>query len=149
MSHHADNIDLSIFHHRNPVQIRFNDLDMLGHVNNAEYFTYMDLAKTRYFETALGPHLEWGKIGVAIVNINCDFIAQTFFDDAIEVLTAVTHIGEKSIRLEQVVIGVTDRKIRVRCTTIMAGFDMKTLKSMPIRDEWRHDFERFEGKELR
>ncbi|MDE6555585.1 MAG: acyl-CoA thioesterase [Duncaniella sp.] len=148
MAHPAENIDLSLFHHRHPVQLRWNDLDMLGHVNNSIYFTFMDLAKTRYFQEALGEELQWGKIGVAIVNINCDFLAPTFFDDAVEVLTAITHIGEKSIHLEQIVIGVTDRRIRVRCSTVMAGFDMKTLKSAPIREEWRKAFEKFEGKSL-
>lgn len=33
-----------------PLQIRFNDIDLLGHVNNEMYFAYMDLGKMRYFQ---------------------------------------------------------------------------------------------------
>ena len=84
-----------------PLQMRFNDIDMLGHLNNSVYLTFMDLAKTRYFQAALGDKLRWGEIGVVIVNINCDFCKPTFFDDVIEVETAVVAIGEKSLTLEQ------------------------------------------------
>ena len=34
------------FKHSVPVQLRFNDADALGHVNNSVYFTFYDLGKT-------------------------------------------------------------------------------------------------------
>lgn len=40
---------MSNYRHHQPIQLRFNDIDMLGHVNNTLYFEYMDMAKTRYF----------------------------------------------------------------------------------------------------
>ena len=39
-----------IFKHTVPLQLRFNDIDALGHVNNSVYFTFYDLGKARYFE---------------------------------------------------------------------------------------------------
>lgn len=133
------------FRHHMPLQMRFNDIDMLGHLNNSVYFTFMDLAKTRYFQAALGDKLEWGDIGVVIVNVNCDFCAPTFFDDVIEVETAVIAIGEKSLTLEQRVFSPTDGTVRCRCRTIMSGFNAKTLKSEPISDEWREALETYEN----
>ena len=41
--------DVFPFRHRMKVQIRFNDIDTLGHVNNAVYFTNFDLGKAKYF----------------------------------------------------------------------------------------------------
>jgi acyl-CoA thioesterase FadM len=38
------------FRHCTPLQLRFNDVDVLGHVNNEMYFAYMDLGKMRYFQ---------------------------------------------------------------------------------------------------
>ena len=80
--------------------MRFNDIDMLGHLNNSVYFTFMDLAKARYFQAVLGDKFRWGNIGVVIVNVNCDFCAPSFFDDELEVETAVISIGDKSLTLE-------------------------------------------------
>ena len=36
------------FHHRTPVQTRFNDVDMFGHLNNSVYMQFADLAKMHY-----------------------------------------------------------------------------------------------------
>ena len=33
-----------------PLQLRFNDVDALGHVNNSVYFQFFDLGKTQYFK---------------------------------------------------------------------------------------------------
>ena len=41
------------------IQIRWRDLDALGHVNNAVYLTYFELARLAYVRTLLGadaPH---------------------------------------------------------------------------------------------
>lgn len=133
------------FRHHMPVQMRFNDIDMLGHLNNSVYFTFMDLAKTRYFQTVLGDKFRWGNIGVVIVNVNCDFCAPTFFDDNIEVETAVVAIGDKSLTLEQRVYSPSDESVRCRCRTIMSGFDSKTMTSVRISDEWRTALAEYEG----
>ena len=34
------------FHHTLPIQLRFNDVDKFGHVNNTVYFSFYDLGKT-------------------------------------------------------------------------------------------------------
>ena len=39
------------FRHILPIQIRFNDVDKFGHVNNTVYFQFYDTAKTDYFAT--------------------------------------------------------------------------------------------------
>lgn len=136
------------FRHHIPLQMRFIDIDMLGHLNNSVYFTFMDLAKTRYFQAVLGDNLDFGRFGVVIVNVNCDFCVPTFFDDEIECDTAVTAIGEKSLTLEQRVFSPSDGVVRCRCRTIMSGFDGKTLKSVPIADEWREAIEKYEGRKF-
>lgn len=136
------------FRHHIPVQMRFNDIDMLGHLNNSVYFNFMDLAKARYFQAVLGDKFEWGTIGVVIVNVNCDFCQPTFFDEEIEVETAVTAIGEKSLTLEQQVFCPADGSVRCRCRTIMVGFDPKTNSSMPITNLWREALSTYEGKDF-
>lgn len=37
------------FNHTLPIQLRFNDVDKFGHVNNTVYFSFYDLGKTEYF----------------------------------------------------------------------------------------------------
>lgn len=138
------------FRHRIPLQIRFNDIDMLGHLNNSVYLTFMDLAKARYFKAANSDQdVDIREMGVVIVNLNVNFFAPVFFDDEIEVETATVAIGEKSITLEQRIYSVPNHQIKCTCRTIMSGFDIKTNTSMPISDEWIEKLERYENRPLK
>ena len=47
-----------IFHHTLPLQLRFNDVDLLGHVNNSVYFAFYDLGKSRYFEAVKAQNID-------------------------------------------------------------------------------------------
>ena len=42
-----------VFRHRLPIQIRFNDVDRYGHVNNNAYFAFYDLGKEDYLNNVL------------------------------------------------------------------------------------------------
>ena len=42
------------YYHSLPIQIRFNDVDRYGHVNNNSYFAYYDLGKEEYLRKLQG-----------------------------------------------------------------------------------------------
>lgn len=137
------------FRHNIALQMRFNDIDMLGHLNNSVYLTFLDLAKARYFAAVNGSDVNISKIGIVIVNININFCAPTFFNEQIEAQTAVTAIGDKSLTMEQRIVRVTDGQVKCSCRTILAGFDPATNTSEPIAEEWVEKLERFEGRKLK
>lgn len=83
------------FNHTLPIQLRFNDVDKFGHVNNTVYFSFYDLGKTEYFASVC-PHVDWQKDGIVVVHIEANFLAQIYGSDHIAVQTAVTQIGTKS-----------------------------------------------------
>ena len=76
--------------HELPVQIRFNDVDLYGHMNNSSYFSLYDLAKTSYMRDVFGNE-EWNKMGgkVIITSDAHDTASLTFgFDEAAEAVKA-------------------------------------------------------------
>ena len=77
------------FRHSLPLQIRFNDIDTLGHVNNSVYFPFFDLGKADYFNAVRGENVDWKKADIVVANINCDFLAPVYFNEKIEVRTQV------------------------------------------------------------
>lgn len=128
-----------------PVQLRFNDVDMFGHVNNTVYLEFFDLAKLRYFEAALGTDFAHSGFAVVVVNINCNFYSPAFLGDELVVLTRTETIGDKSLTLDQRIIDRRSGDVKCVCRTIMAGFDAATLTSAPIPDRHRaaiNDFEK-------
>ena len=77
------------FRHTIPVQMRFNDVDVLGHINNSVYFSYYDLGKTAYFTTIRKELLDWQRADVVIANVNCNFYSPVYFGEPISVTTRV------------------------------------------------------------
>lgn len=138
------------FNHILPLQIRFNDIDLLGHVNNSVYITFMDLGKAHYFNDVLGNLIDWHHINLAVVNININFYAPSFIESELSVVTAVTRISTHSLTLEQRIIDrAHDDEVKCIATTIMAGYDIATASSCALQDDWVRAIELHEGRSLR
>lgn len=136
------------FRHEVPLQIRFNDIDLLGHLNNAVYIQFFDLGKSRYFQDVMPEGVDWRHINIVVANINCDFFAPTYITEPIAVLTTITHMGEKSFALEQRIVNSDNSEVKCIAKTIMVGFDMTTGKSAPIDPKWVEALERYEQRKL-
>ena len=140
--------DVFPFRHRMKVQIRFNDIDTLGHVNNAVYFTYFDLGKAKYFETVLGGNVDWGNVNVVIANVNCNFFAPVFFNEPIEVITKTRCIHRSSFELVQQIVDAETGDVKSECGSIMVGFDVELQRSAPLEVEWIEALNNFEQRNL-
>ncbi len=135
------------FRHRLPVQLRFNDIDALGHLNNSIYLQFMDLGKSAYFSAVMPDRIDWKRVNIVVVNINCDFFAPTYFHEPIEVFTTVTSISERSMRIEQRVINSVTGEVKCVGHTIMAGFDPLTAQGAPLDPSWVNAISAFEERE--
>ena len=136
------------FHHSIPVLLRFNDIDILGHLNNSVYFTLFDLGKTQYFNAVRGEQIEWMTADIVIANVNCDFMAQTFYHEPLEVRTQTLKMGEKSIVLAQQVYNSDTGEVKAQCTCVMVSFDIATGLSKPLAEHWRTSLQAFEQRPL-
>lgn len=140
--------EISDFKHSTPIQIRFNDVDVLGHVNNTVYFTYYDTGKAYYFEAVQGEKVEWRNVETVIANVNCAYIAPIFFGEDIEVLTRCLSVHDKSFKLLQVIRERNSGQIKSVCETVMVSYDPATGQSRQLPDFWRDKLNEFEGKSL-
>ena len=140
---------LPTFHHSLPLQLRFNDIDLLGHVNNSVYFSFYDLGKARYFEAVKAQNIDWKKADVVVANVNADFLSPIYSGEAIAVQTATVEIGNRSFKLLQQIINTETGQVKGICRTVMVGFDITAGTAAPISDDWKNALCRFEEKELR
>ena len=137
-----------VLHHTLPIQLRFNDVDKFGHVNNTVYFSFYDLGKTEYFATVC-PEMDGEKDGVVVVHIEVDFLEQIFASSRIAVQTAVTEIGTKSFVLRQQVIDLDTGDVKCVCSSVMVAYDVQKHESVPLAEKWVEAMCRFEGHDLR
>ncbi|HOU67033.1 MAG: acyl-CoA thioesterase [Paludibacteraceae bacterium] len=136
-----DNIE---FNHSEKIQMRFNDIDVLGHVNNAIQITYFDYGKVHYFESLKKQIIDWSGSDLVMVHFEVDFMEPIFRGNNIEVKTKVYEIGNKSVKLVQILQDETTGHIKSVCRSVMCGFDAKTNESIIISDEWRNLIQKFE-----
>lgn len=133
------------FKHEEKIQIRFNDIDVLGHVNNAVQLNYYDYGKMKYFETMKHGLINWHEAELVIVNLNINFFVPIFMGDDIRVRTKIYEIGRKSVKLIQVLYDEKTKQIKSMCEAVMCGFDVRTNTSTLISEEWRRLITGFEG----
>ena len=132
------------FPHRMNAQLRFNDIDILGHLNNTVYFSLYDMGKARYMESAgLRPKGQ-SRPDTVIADIHCAYLKPILFDDSIDVLTRCSHIGEKSYTLEQMLVDKDD-EVRSVCRTVMVYIDHESLRPAPIPEEYIKKIKNFEA----
>ena len=132
------------YRHYMPLQIRFTDIDMLGHLNNAIFVNFFDMGKTNYFSTVRKGPLSWDTISLVIVNINCSFFAPVYFTDKVEVYTKTVEIGERSVTMDQRIVNTETGVTHAMCRTVLAGFDIQNHCGIPVTDEWRRMITQFE-----
>src|SRR3990172_2949589 len=92
------------YKHKTPIQIRFKDVDLMGHVNNANHFTYLEIARAKYFDDVVGEEVDWSKEGIILAKSTCNYKIPILFKDKVFVYTKCTRIGNKSFELDYKII---------------------------------------------
>ena len=122
--------------HTLPVQLRFNDIDILGHLNNTVYFSLYDLGKARYMEDiGLREHAPTPPSSV-IADVHCTYLKPIRYGDDIRVTTRCTEVGDKHFTLYQQLIDGEGVE-RSHCTTVMVYIDPATQRAAPIPSWFR------------
>ena len=134
------------YRHVLPLQIRFNDVDKFGHVNNTVYFQFYDTAKTDYIATVC-KGVDWERLAIVVVKIEAEFVSQIKGDDHIAGRTRIVKIGNKSFHLEQDVIDTDTLEVKSRCLSVMVLYDLERQQTIPLPDEWRKAISNYEGLE--
>lgn len=135
-----------IFYHKTPIQIRFNDIDPVGHVNNAVYQEYFDCGRMAYFEKILKIKENIREEWVVIANITTDYINQVYLHDKIRLESKIPVIGNKSFTMHQRVIIRKGGKdwIAAYNKTVLVGMNLVTNETMQILPKWRERIAKYE-----
>ena len=132
------------YRHSTPVQIRFNDIDILGHVNNAVYQHYYDYARIQYFKKVLGNAVDWKKYALILASITIDYFCPINLDDEIEVESRVEIIGNKSINMKQKLLHSKSRDVISTNRAVLVVYNLDLSHSMEIPAEWKNRLSKFE-----
>jgi acyl-CoA thioester hydrolase len=138
-----------------PVRPRFRDTDAMGHVNNAKYLTYCEIARIRYWTEVTGEPIALGTAraeSLILAEARITYRAQAFHGETVTVQTRATRIGRSSFTLEHRLLacveGDAPRLVAVS-ESILVRYDYATGLPVVLPDEHVAAIEAFEGHALR
>ena len=120
---------------RTPIQMRFSDIDSLGHANNVALQMYFDLGKTDLFKELKRLTCEADEISAMVVSLNTEFYEQVFYSDNVVVETQIESIGNKSLRLVQHLL--SGEQLCCLSRTVLVCYNPQTRQSIPAPTAWR------------
>lgn len=132
--------------HIEPITVRWGDMDSMGHVNNAKYFTYFESARMSYFAAVRMYELrEDEKHGPALAATTLNFRRQVRYPAELEVATRVAEIGRSSFKMEFELFHRGTDDLVADGTGVIVWVDYGTGKSIPLPEPLKEEIRRFEG----
>ena len=143
------------FAHRVEIDVRFADTDAMGHVNNAKYLTYCEMARIRYWTDVTGEPIAPGHEGaesLILAEARITYRAPVFHGERVTVETRATRIGSTSFTLEHRLTACPPgggARLVATSDSVMVRYDYATERPAPLTAVFVAAIEAFEGVGLR
>jgi len=129
------------YKHKTQIQIRFKDIDKLGHVNNANHITYFELARVEYFDAIAheGIKIDWVNEGVILAKVEMEYKQPILLEDKLYVYTWVERMGSKSFDMACSIVRVVNgvEMETAKGLAVIVCFNYSTNQSIAIPEKWR------------
>jgi acyl-CoA thioester hydrolase len=121
-------------------EIRFADIDAMGHVNNAVYFSYYEQARIHFFAQLIGGGWDWKRQGILVARNETDYIRPVLFNDKVEIQCTCQHVGTKSFTISYEI--KRGEELCAKGSTVLVCFDYEKQVTIAIPAEWKEKMER-------
>lgn len=118
------------------VQVRFRDLDMMGHVNHAVFFSYFEAGRTDFHFSNVSNKLGRSSSSFIIARASCDFIKPITLSTKVFVELYVKRIGQRSFDYGYILSDLEDESIEyARGESVQVCFDYSKDESIEVSSE--------------
>jgi acyl-CoA thioester hydrolase len=136
---------LTGFHYKTPLSIRFADIDAFGHVNNAVYLTYFEVARSSYWEEVV--HWDWDKMGIILGRAEINYLKPIGLNDKVFAYVRTSRIGTSSFDLDYILVKMKNgvEEICTTGSTVCITFNYLLKTSEDIPEAHRFKMQEFEA----
>jgi acyl-CoA thioester hydrolase len=125
------------------IEVRFRDLDAMGHVNNAVFFTYFEEGR-KHFSKKVFKVSDVSDFKFIMAHIQCDFIRPIQFDDHVILQMWVQNIGTKSFSFEYRLVDFSDEAlVYATGASIQVCYDYEKNRSIEVSAKMRESLTRY------
>lgn len=135
---------LSEYHYKTSIVIRFADIDSFGHVNNAVYFTYLEIARSNYWNEIIA--WDWNAMGIIIARAEIDYLKPVVLTDKLSCYVRTSRIGKTSFDLDYALVRTAGdvEELCATAKTVCVAFDYQIQQPAAIPDIHRIKMQEFE-----
>ncbi|ADQ67061.1 thioesterase [Halogeometricum borinquense DSM 11551] len=128
------------FAYESKLDVRFRDLDPVGHVNNAVYATYCEQARIDYFQDAL--KVEGSDVNTVLANVEINYRKPIEGLGELTIALGVSEVGNTSFEMEYELS--FEDEVVATASSVQVVIDPETKEPAPIPNEWRERIENFD-----
>jgi acyl-CoA thioester hydrolase len=119
------------------IDVQWGDMDALGHVNNAKFFSWFESARIALF-MKIGVAIDGGGVGPILATTQCDFLKPVVYPATVRIRARLTKIGETSMTMEYGVEDAKDASVRyARGTSVAVLVEYGTGQKVRVPDDVR------------
>jgi acyl-CoA thioester hydrolase len=116
---------------RVPIELRWRDMDMLGHLNQAVYHELLEEGRSALFAEALG---ERGGFPFVVARVELDYKAEVRRDHGtVQIVARVLRVGRTSVIVEHEVVRA-DGVVAASGITVIVAWDPAARASRELTD---------------
>ena len=119
-----------------PVEIRFNDLDGMGHVNNVVYLTYMEGARIAWWLHVTG-RTGIDAVDMILARTEIDYRSPASFGESLEVGVRCASMRRSSFVLEFAIEEHKTRRRVAEARKVLVHYDYGTARPVVLSAELR------------
>ena len=120
-----------------PIQTRWADNDIYGHVNNVTYYSYFDTAANALLIQHAAFDIHNSPIIGLVVNSSCHFLQELTYPEIIEVGVAISKIGNSSLTYDLAIFKQGQQNASAQGQFVHVFVERETKKSTTIPQEMR------------
>lgn len=127
-----------------PLRIDWSEMDLFGHVNNVNYFKYIQASRVNYWEAiGLITIFETDKIGPTLLSTGCQFRKPLFYPGNIVVQVKMEYIKNTSFGLHHQVLN-DKKELCAEAHDVIVMFDFKRNEKVPFPEKYKAIVEELE-----
>ncbi len=127
---------LNGYRFRFPVEVRFRDLDALGHVNNAVFLSYLESARIAWW-LHVNRRSDLRGMDMILARVEIDYRSPVAFGESLEVGVRCASIGRSSFVLESALTEPRSGRLVAEARKVLVHYDYAAGRSTPVPEELR------------
>lgn len=109
--------------------VAWGDMDAFGHVNNVQYYRYIESARIAYFQAL---NVFDAAVYTVVSSNQCKYLAPLFYPDTLQIAARVVEMRNSACRMHYLLWSEQQQQVVAEAEAVVVFVDQVNLKKTPI-----------------